>query len=259
MLMGSGGNIGVTVGDDGVVLIDDEFAPLTEKIKAAIAKLSPKPIRFLLNTHWHGDHTGGNENIGKMGVVIVAQDNVRNRMSVDQFNAFFNRKTPASPAIALPIVTFASSVTLHQNGDDLHFFHVDSAHTDGDAVVHFVKSNVIHTGDVFFSQAYPFIDLSSGGSIDGYINGVKQILVLADDQTKIIPGHGELSDKKGLQNFYDMLKNVRETVAAQIKAGKSLDQINASKPSKAYDDQWGKGFVAPDIFVGVIYHSLTGK
>ena len=190
MLIGQGGNIGVSAGDDGIFLIDDQFAPLTGKIRAAVGKISKEPIRFLINTHWHFDHTGGNENLGKAGVVIVAHDNVRQQMSVDQFIELFNREIPASPSIALPVITFNDTTTFHLNGSTIHAFHVEFAHTDGDSVIHFREANVIHTGDVYFNGIYPFIDVDSGGSINGMIAAVNRILALCDDQTKIIPGHG---------------------------------------------------------------------
>jgi len=169
MLQGAGGNIAVSVGEDAVFLVDDQYAPLTPKIKAAVAALTDKPIKFVLNTHWHGDHTGGNENLGSGGTLIVAHDNVRRRMSTEQFNAFFNRKTPPAPKAALPVVTFAESVRFHINGEEIHAFHVPPAHTDGDSIVHFTRANVIHTGDLFFNGLYPFIDVASGGGIDGMI------------------------------------------------------------------------------------------
>ncbi len=176
VLNGRGGNIGVSVGEDGVFLIDDQYAPLTTKIRAAVSSLTPQPIRFVVNTHWHGDHTGGNENLGKMGIVIVAHENVRKRMSVEQFLAAFNQKVPASPKAALPIITFADSVTFNLNGDEIRSFHVAPAHTDGDTVVYFKKANVVHMGDCFFNGMYPFIDLSSGGSIDGVIAAADKVL-----------------------------------------------------------------------------------
>src|SRR5262245_56719058 len=169
VLTGRGGNIGVSAGDDGVFLVDDQYAPLTDKVKAAVAGISPRPIRFLLNTHWHGDHTGGNENLGKAGVVIVAHENVRRRMSVEQFIEAFDEKVPPAPAQALPVVTFTDAVTFHMNGDDVRCFHVPPAHTDGDTVVHFQKADVIHMGDLFFNGMYPFIDVATGGSFEGVI------------------------------------------------------------------------------------------
>src|SRR6266571_5451951 len=224
MLAGAGGNIGVSAGEDGVFLIDDEYAPLTDKIKAAIAAISDKPIRFLLNTHWHGDHTGGNENLGQGGVLIVAHENVRKRMSVEQFIETFKMKVPASPKAALPLVTFTDAVTFHLNGDEIHSFHVPPAHTDGDSIIHFRKSNVVHMGDCFFNGLYPFIDVSSGGSIDGMIGAADRVLGMTDAATKIMPGHGPLADRAALADFRDMLETVRARVQPMVAAGKTLEQ-----------------------------------
>ena len=256
MLTGQGGNIGVSAGDDGVLLIDDQFAPLTDKIRAAVTRLSPDPIRFVVNTHWHGDHTGGNENLGKAGVLIVAHDNVRKRMSVEQFMAAFDKKVPASPAVALPVVTFTEEVTFHLNDDDIHVIHVASAHTDGDSIIHFPGANAIHTGDVFFNGMYPFIDVGSGGSIDGMIAAAERCLALAGPETKIIPGHGPLADRAALAAYRDMLVDVRGAVMALVRAGQTREQVVAAKPSAKYDERWGAGFIPPERMVGQVFDSL---
>jgi glyoxylase-like metal-dependent hydrolase (beta-lactamase superfamily II) len=259
MLVGRGGNIGVAVGDDAVFLVDDQFAPLTQKIIDAVKTITDKPIKFLLNTHWHGDHTGGNENFGKAGVVIVAHDNVRQRMSVEQFLARFNQKVPPAPRQALPVITFADMVTFHINDDDIHAVHVANAHTDGDVVVHWTKSNVMHLGDTFFNGGYPFIDLGSGGSIDGVIRAVTTALGYANDGTKIIPGHGPLGTKADLTAYRDMLVGIRGAVQRLIAQRKTKEQIIAAKPLAKWDDKWGKGFIKPDDMVTTIYESLTTK
>lgn len=257
LLVGQGGNIGVSVGDDGVFLVDDQFAPMTPLILEAVGKISTKPIKFLLNTHWHGDHTGGNENFGKQGVVIVAHDNVRQRMSVEQFMERFNQRVPASPKVALPVVTFAEMVTLHLNGETIHAVHVKKAHTDGDAIVHWQRANALHLGDVYFNGMYPFIDVGSGGSVDGVIDAVTSALGYANEATKIIPGHGPLAVRADLVAYRDMLVAVRDKVRGLIGQGKPLAAVIAAKPSAAWDAKWGGGFMKPDDFVTSVFESLS--
>ncbi len=257
MLVGSGGNIGVSVGEDAVFLVDDQFAPLTGRIIDAVKTVSDKPIRFLLNTHWHGDHTGGNENFGKAGVIIVAHDNVRKRMSVEQFIARFNSRTPPAPKAALPVVTFNDVATFHLNGDDLHAVHVKNAHTDGDVLVHWQKANVLHMGDTFFNGMYPFIDVSSGGSINGLIDAITSALTYANDQTRIIPGHGPLSTKADMVAYRDMLVAVRDNVRKMVAGRKTEAQVLAAKPSAAFDAKWGNGFMKANDFVTMVFESLT--
>jgi glyoxylase-like metal-dependent hydrolase (beta-lactamase superfamily II) len=258
VLMGAGGNIGVSAGPDGVILVDDEYAPLTEKITAAVKAISDKPIRFLLNTHWHGDHTGGNENLGNAGVLIVAHENVRVRMSVEQFLEAFNRKVPPSPEKALPVVTYDSSVTFHVNGDDIRGLHVAPAHTDGDSLVHFKKANVVHMGDLFFNGSYPFIDLSSGGSFEGMIAAADQVLATTDANTRFIPGHGPVGGRADLERYRDMLKAVRAAVQPLVAAGKTADEVVAARPTAPLDEAWGKGFIKPEQFQRIVYASLKG-
>lgn len=257
MLMGAGGNIGVSAGASGIVLIDDQFAPLSDKIKTALAAINPAPIRFVLNTHWHGDHTGGNENFAKGGVVIVAHENVRHRMSVEQFIAAFGSKVPPSPETALPIVTFTDAVNFYLNGDSISALHVAPAHTDGDVVIYFRRANVVHMGDTYFNGRYPFIDLSSGGSVDGMVAAVDRVLAMTDPNTKYIPGHGELSGRAELAAYRDMLATVRDRIRKLARQGKTLAQVKAAKPSAEFDAAWGTGFINADRFVEILYDDLS--
>ncbi len=256
MMTGSGGNLGVSVGEDAVFVIDDQFAPLTPKIQAAIAKLSSKPVQFVLNTHWHFDHTGGNENLGKAGAIIVAHENVRKRLSSEGFIEFLGMKTKPEPKVALPVVTFTRDITFRLNGDELMATHAPRAHTDGDSIVRFGKSNVVHMGDTFFNKLYPFIDTSSGGTVAGVLAAADGVLKTAGDGTKIIPGHGPLASKADLKAYRDMLAAISGNIRGQIKAGKTLEQVIASKPSAKYDAVWGKGFLAPEKFVEMVYKNL---
>jgi glyoxylase-like metal-dependent hydrolase (beta-lactamase superfamily II) len=256
MLTGAGGNIGLSVGGSGAFVIDDQFAPLSEKILAAIRTVTKEPVRFVVNTHLHGDHTGGNENMGKAGAIVVAHENVRKRMSVEQFSATFNRTTPASPEAALPVVTFTDAVTFHWNGDEIRVHHVAPAHTDGDSIVRFVKADVVHMGDLFFNGGYPFIDTSSGGRVDGVIAAAEETLAVIGDKTRIIPGHGPLATRADLQAYRDMLKVLRDRIAKLKAEGKSRDEVIAAKPTADHDAKWGTGFMKGDTFTGLAYDSL---
>ncbi len=256
MLVGAGGNIGLSVGDDGAFIIDDQFAPLADKINAAIAEVTDQPVRFVINTHWHFDHTGGNEAFGGAGAVIVAHDNIYRRMSTEQFNEFLGRTFPPSPRAALPVVTFSERVTLRLNGDHVHAIHVPHAHTDGDAIVYFENANVLHMGDLFFHQMYPFIDLDSGGGIHGVLAGLNKGLALANAETRVIPGHGPLTDRAGLQTYRDMLVTLRDRIQDLKESGKSLDEAIAAKPSAEWDEALGGGFINPAQLATFIYNSL---
>jgi cyclase len=256
MLMGQGGNIGLSVGEDGLFMIDDQFAPLTEKIKAAVATLSEKPIRFVINTHWHFDHTGGNENFGDEEVIIVATNDVRKRMSRDNFIAAFDMKVPASPKSALPVITFNDTITFHLNDEEIEVVAQRDAHTDGDSIIFFKNANIIHMGDIFFNGLYPFIDASSGGDVNGMIQSVEQILAIADDTTKIIPGHGPLADKKALITYRDMLVTSRDRMQKLISQGKTIDEIIAIAPNADLDKAWGNSFLKPSAFLQILHSTM---
>lgn len=256
-LTGSGGNIGLSIGDDGALLIDDQFAPLSERITAKVKELTDKTIKFVVNTHWHGDHTGGNENFGKAGAIIVSHENVRLRLSQGQFDRTFNRNLNQAPSKALPVVTFPDAMSLHWNGEDLKVTHVPPAHTDGDSLIFFQKANVVHTGDLYVTNGYPFSDLKSGGSFEGLIQANKLLLSKIDDNTRIIPGHGSLSNKKELGEYIAMLEGIRDKVKSMIAEGKSRADVIAAKPSAAYDGARGGGFMKPDNWIGIIFDSLS--
>jgi cyclase len=256
LLVGSGGNIGLMVGSDAVFVVDDQFAPLTPKILAAIKAITPQPVRFVLNTHWHFDHTGGNENMGQAGALIFAHENVRKRMSTEQFIEALNRKEPAAPHGALPVVTFTDTVSFHLNGDSIVVFHVAPAHTDGDAVVLFAKANVVHTGDLFVSDRFPFVDRSSGGSIHGIIAAAERMLAATNAQTKIIPGHGPLSDRNRLKAYHDMLVVMRDRMRQEIAAKHTVDQVLASKITAEYDKEWPNG---RERFLRILYQELSAQ
>ena len=255
MLMGQGGNIGLSVGDDGAFLIDDQFAPLTDKILAAVAEVTDQPVRWVLNTHWHGDHTGGNENLGAAGAMIVAHENVYRRMNPAEFADVVGRSDQA-PRAALPVVTFADGVSFHWNGRHIGVTHVGEAHTDGDVIVHFPRANVFHMGDTFFRGRYPFIDVDSGGGVDGVIAAANLVLERASEGTRIIPGHGDLAAPEHLRAYRDMLETVRMRVASLVANGRTEDQVVAAAPTADLDGVWGDN---PERFVRAVYKSLSGS
>jgi cyclase len=256
MLEGEGGNIGVSAGEDGVFLIDDQFAPLTPKILAAVKAISDKPVRFVVNTHWHGDHVGGNENLGKAGAVIIAHDNVYKRMSVGGAITALKQSYAPAPRAALPVVTFNETATFRLNGDDVTSTHLPPAHTDGDSFVRFTKANVIHTGDVFAAYRYPFIDVESGGSVKGVLAAIDRLLPVIDDNTKVVPGHGGLSSKKDVLAYRRMVETVVSRIEPMVKSGRTLQQVIDAKPTKDFDGEWGK-FRKPEAFVEIVYNGLA--
>jgi cyclase len=243
-LEGSGGNIGVSVGDDGVVMIDDQFAPLTDKILAAIHSLSSGDIRFLINTHVHPDHTGGNANFGRMGIVILARDAVRVRLMAN------------SPKEALPILTFSDQITIHLNGEDVRVIPVAPAHTDGDSYVYFTGSDVIHSGDVFRTTGFPYIDLANGGTLQGTLDALGVLVGLAGPNTKIVPGHGVPSTRADVTEFRDMILDVKNRVAAMVARGMTYEQVAAANPTGAYAQKWTD---SPERFLRAVYSEVGGK
>lgn len=257
VLYGQGGNIGVSTGRDGMFLIDDQYANLTDKVVEALARISPQQPRFVLNTHWHHDHTGGNENLAAKGSVIVAHDRVRERMTSENVNEFLKRTTPPSPPGALPIVTFNDSLSLHVNDDELRGIHVQAAHTDGDVFIHFRKANVIHTGDLVFAGMYPFIDIDSGGSVAGVIAAVDRMLALADKDTRVIPGHGKVTDRAGLEAYRQLLVVTSGRMRELVKAGKTLDEVLAARPFADYDAQLAWAFITVERYIQILYRDAA--
>jgi glyoxylase-like metal-dependent hydrolase (beta-lactamase superfamily II) len=255
MLEGAGGNIGVSAGNDGILIVDDQYAPLAEKIRATLKGINQGKLKFILNTHWHGDHTGGNATFGPEAP-IIAQENVRKRLSTAQH--VMGNDVPASPAEALPVITFAESVSVHFNGEEIRVIHYPHGHTDGDSVIFFTKSNVVHMGDDFFAGRFPFVDLESGGSVQGMTAGVEKVLAQIPADAKVIPGHGPLSDVNGLKAYHHMLVETAAIVQKQIKAKKTLAQIKTAGLPAEWKE-WGSGFIKTDDWIEAIYNSLTQK
>jgi cyclase len=257
MLEGAGGNIGVSVGDDGILIVDDQFAPLADKIKAALKGLADKKLRFILNTHWHGDHTGGNVVFGPEAP-IIAHDNVRKRMASEQKSEFFKSTTPASPKEALPVITFDQTLTVHFNGEEIRAIHFPQGHTDGDSVIFFTSSNVVHLGDDFFAGRFPFVDLESGGSVEGLAKNIGEIIGKIPAGAKLIPGHGPISTIDDLKAYHRMLLETTGIVRQKIAAGKSVDEIK----SEGLPDEWkswGTGFIKTDRWLETVYRSMTAR
>lgn len=253
VLTGQGGNIGLLFGPDGVLMIDDQFAPLSDKIRAAVMAVAGQPVRFLVNTHWHGDHTGGNEAFGGGGALIVAHENVRTRMQKGQAMPALGRVVPPAPGVALPVVTFEDGVSFHLNGTRVDVHHIAHAHTDGDALVHFPDRNVLHMGDVYFNGFYPFIDGSSAGTLAGMIAGAARGLALSDAETVIIPGHGAVSNRAELVAYHAMLNGVAQAVAAAKAKGMSADEAVAADILAPFNADWAGGFMTPGRFLRSVY------
>jgi glyoxylase-like metal-dependent hydrolase (beta-lactamase superfamily II) len=248
MLVGEGGNIGLSIGEDGTFIIDDQYAQLSDKIQAAAREVGGGDIEYVINTHWHGDHTGGNANFANGGAVIVAHNNVRERLAGD-----------GADAAALPVVTFPDRISFHWNGDDLNLIHAPFAHTDGDVIIHFTNLNVFHMGDVFNNSGYPYIDLGSEGSFDGIITASESVLARANSETRIIPGHGPLADRDDLENYVNVLKTIRSRFQSLIDEGRSEDQVVAAGVTSEWDETWGAGFMNPEQFTRLAYQSLTSR
>ncbi|APG63781.1 hypothetical protein LPB140_10105 [Sphingorhabdus lutea] len=257
VLFGRGGNIAVSHGADGTVLIDDQFADMTDPIKKAVADLGADEVKYLINTHWHGDHSGGNENFGNAGAIIFAHENVRIRMANDQMRG--ERVIAASPKAALPVITYDDGIKLHLNDDVIHVIHMPDGHTDGDSIIYWEKANIIHMGDLFFNKVtLPFIDLSSGGDVYGVLRASEMALQLANDDTKIIPGHGPMANKADLQEYSAMLVSIIAVVTQQIAEGKSLKEIQEMKPAAKWDVN-PNAFIKGDAFIEAVYKSLMPK
>jgi cyclase len=250
----TGGNLGLLIGDDGVVLIDDGLKPLADKTLAAVAEITRDPVDFVINTHLHGDHIGGNEAFHRAGATIISQDNTRLRLS-EQEAGTGDDSTIAEDA--LPQITFSHSMTFHLNGHEAFVFHVPAAHTDGDAIIFIRDANVLHTGDVMFNGLFPFIDLDSGGSVAGYIAAQEDMLSLAGPETRIIPGHGPIANKVDLQASRDMLVDARDRVQSLINEGRSEDEVVAANPLAAYHDDWNWQFITTERMTRTLFRGLT--
>ena len=263
MLEGQGGNIAASVGEDGIVIVDDQFAPLAEKIQAALKNLgiTDKPVRFVINTHFHGDHTGGNLPFANTGSTVIAQDNVRKRLeSGGTMGNGGSLKMEAKPAAkgALPIITFEHDVTVHLNGEDIRALHFPAGHTDGDAVIFFPKNNVVHMGDDFVRYGFPFIDVSSGGSVQGMIAAMEKATALLPADVKVIPGHGAISNLDDVRDFVKMLKETSAVVEKALKEHKTLEQMQKEKILAPWE-KWSGDFIKTDAFIETLYNSLTGN
>ncbi len=260
IIHGSGGNVILSIGGDGVILVDDQYAPVTEKMKSVIANITNKLIKFVINTHLHPDHVGGNEKLGEVGAIIVSHENVRKRLSSDQFFEFINQTIPALSEKGLPIITFSDNMTFYQNDEEIKITHLDSGHTDGDSAVYFTKNNVIHVGDDFSDKSYPFMDLSSGGSVDGLISSLQSILSMINKDTKVVGGHSGISNQTKVKDYLNMLIDVRDVINNMKREGKSLNEIIQLKPTSQYDTIYhDHSFIKPKDFVINIYMSLNSK
>lgn len=257
LVSGAGGNVAVWSGADAVVLVDDKLAPASEALLQAVARIDPRPVQFVVNTHWHPDHTGGNDRIGRAGGVVIAHGNTRTRMSTEQFVAVYDKRVPPSDPGALPVVTFEEEMSLHLNGDRLDALHVVTAHTDGDVIVWWNDANVVHLGDVMYGGGYPFIDRSSGGSLAGIVAAIEGVLSRADDRTVVIPGHGPLANRADLAGYRDMVVAVGRRVRELVEQGRSVEEVLAARPTAQFDEAYGRGSMTAERFVRILYQDLA--
>ncbi|MFH2047521.1 MAG: MBL fold metallo-hydrolase [Pseudomonadota bacterium] len=254
---GGMGNSTVLVGNDGALMIDTKVADSVDKLLSKIAELSSKPVRFVIITHWHYDHVGGIETVAKTGAAIIAHENVRKQMGIEHDMKIFNKKVPPASQIALPLLTYEKVISFHMNGEEVKVFHLEAGHTDGDSVIYFKNANVLCTGDLYFEGLYPYIGIYSGGTINGMIKVINQILPMIDENTKVVPGHGPLSDKAKLEQYVSMLATIRDNVSNLMQEGKTMEEVVAAKPTKAFDEKWGKGFLPPDKFAELVFMDLS--
>ena len=257
MLVGQGGNIGLSTGEDGAFIVDTQFAPLTDKIRAAVSAAGGGDVQFVVNTHYHGDHTGGNVNFGGAGATIMAHDNVQARLSTEQVSVLDGQTTPPAPAAAIPVITYPARITFHWNGDTVNLIHLPNAHTDGDTVVHFTNLNAFHMGDTFFNGTFPFIDVGAAGSLEGIIAAAEEVLRRSNAATRIIPGHGPLATPEDLRTYLDVLTTVRGRLQTLIDQGRTEDEVVAANPTSEYDATWGAGFMNAETFTRFAYQSMT--
>jgi glyoxylase-like metal-dependent hydrolase (beta-lactamase superfamily II) len=256
MLLGSGGNIALSTGSDGAFIVDTQYAALSDKIMAAVRAAGGGDVRFVVNTHFHGDHTGGNENFGNAGATIMAQDNVQVRLSTAQVSTLDGSTTPPAPKAAIPVVTFPERMTFHWNGTAVNLYYAPNAHTDGDSIVHYTDLNAFHMGDTFFNGGFPFIDVGAGGSLAGYIAAAESVLARSNSDTLIIPGHGALATPDDLRAFLDMLRTVNGRIRSMIEGGMTEDEVVAANPTSEYNAQWGGGFMNAETFTRFAYQGM---
>jgi cyclase len=259
MLTGAGGNIGVSVGEDGIVIVDDQFAPLAPKIQAALKGITDKPVRFVLNTHYHGDHTGGNADFAKTGSTLIAHENVRKRLAEGYTIKRFGMNEPPAPKDALPVITFDQSATVHLNGEDIRALHFPNGHTDGDSVIFFPKANVVHMGDDFVTYGFPFVDVEHGGSVSGMIAGDEKVLNMVPADAKFIPGHGALCTADDVRKFIAMMKETRALVVDAVRKKMTVEKMKANKILSKYEEQYGKGAIKTDDWIDTLHADVTQK